>query len=176
MFELTGQIQNLSFDFKSGKPVLTLLINEKTDASACFDKLSGAEKIAVKIDKYREKRSLNANAYAWKLITEIGNELNAGKDEIYLKMLKRYGQSDLISVLEHIPIQDYVKYYDEAGESKLNGKLFKHYKVYKGSSEFDTREMSIFIDGIVSEAKELGIQTKTPNELAELKSLWRNEQ
>lgn len=175
MFELTGNIQNLSLDFKTGKPVLTLVINEKNDVSACYDSLSGAEKIAVKIDKYREKRSLNANAYAWKLITEIGNVLNAGKDEIYFKMLKRYGQSDLISVLSHIPIQDYVKYYDEAGESKLNGKLFKHYKVYKGSSEFDTREMSIFIDGIVSEAKELNIQTKTPNELAEIKSLWRAE-
>ena len=176
MFELTGNIQNLSLDFKTGKPVLTLIINEKKDVSDCFDKLSGVDKIAVKIDKHREKRSLNANAYAWKLITEIGNVLNAGKDEIYLKMLKRYGQSDLISVLEHIPIQDYVKYYDEAGESKLNGKLFKHYKVYKGSSEFDTLEMSIFIDGIVSEAIELNINVKTPDELAEIKSLWRTEQ
>ena len=87
-------------------------------------------------------------------------------------MLKHYGQSEIISVLAHIPIHEYVKYCEEAGESALNGKLFKHYKVYKGSSEFDTREMSIFIDGIVSEAKGLGIQTMTPNEIAKLKSLW----
>jgi hypothetical protein len=32
--------------------------------------------------------------------------------------------------------------------------------------------MSIFIDGVVSEAKELGIQTETPNQLAEMKSRW----
>lgn len=113
------------------------------------------------------------NNYAWKLLTEIGNVLRASKDEIYLKMLKRYGQSELISVLSHIPIEHYVKYYEEAGESKLNGKMFTHYRVYKGSSDFDSREMSIFIDGVVSEAKELGIQTETPDEIARMKSLWR---
>jgi hypothetical protein len=47
--------------------------------------------------------------------------------------------------------------------------------VYKGSSEFDTKEMSIFIDGIVSEAKELGIETMTPNEIARLNGLWGAE-
>jgi hypothetical protein len=65
-----------------------------------------------------------------------------------------------------------VKYFEEAGESTLNGKLFKHYKVFKGSSEFDTQEMSIFIDGIVNEAKNLGIQTDTPDQIAKMKALW----
>jgi hypothetical protein len=87
-------------------------------------------------------------------------------------MLKRYGQSEIISVLAHIPIFEYVKYCEEAGESSLNGKLFKYYRVYKGSSEFDTREMSIFIDGIVSEAKELDIPTDTPEQIARIISLW----
>jgi hypothetical protein len=44
--------------------------------------------------------------------------------------------------------------------------------VYKGSSEFDSREMSIFLDGVVSEAKEMGIPTETPNEIARLKAMW----
>lgn len=175
MFELTGRVQNLALDYKTNKIVLSLEINEKMDAIACYNSLL-EDKVAVKVERYREKRSLNANNYAWKLITEIGNKLNASKDEIYLLMLKRYGQSEMFSVLAHIPFGQFVKYYEEAGESKLNGKLFKHYKVYKGSSEFDSREMSIFIDGIVSEAEGLGIQTKTPAQLAELKSLWESGQ
>lgn len=137
-----------------------------------YDELHEAEKLSIKIDRHREKRSLNANNYAWKLLTEIANVLRTSKDEVYLEMLKRYGQSEIISVLAHIPIGEYVKYCEEAGESTLNGKLFKHYKVYKGSSEFDTREMSIFLDGVVSEAKEMGIQTETPEQIARLKSLW----
>jgi len=174
MYEFTGNIQNLAIDFKTGKAVLTLVINEKNDAGKCFDELHGIEKIAVKIDKYRVKRSLNANAYAWLLIGKIADIHRASKEEIYLYMLKHYGQSEIISVLSHIPLAGLVKYYEEVGESNLNGKDFKHYKIFKGSSEFDTREMSIFIDGIVTEAQELGIQTKTPAELAELKSLWEN--
>lgn len=169
--ELTGKITDFGFDMH-GKARITLVLNEKQTAMQAYDDLHEVEKLSVKIDKHREKRSLNANNYAWKLLTEIANRLRADKEEIYLKLLKRYGQSEIISVLAHIPIDGYVKYYEKAGESALNGKLFKHYKVYKGSSEFDTREMSIFLDGVVSEAKEMGIQTETPEQIARLKSLW----
>ena len=169
---VTGKIAGANIDFKTKKPQLLLEINERCDFESLVDEMKDKEKLSVDINPYREKRSLDANAFAWKLIGKIADVLRAGKDEIYLKLLKRYGQSELISVLTHVPIEHYVKYYEEAGHSKLNGKEFTHYRVFKGSSEFDTREMSIFIDGVVSEAKELGIQTETPNKLAEMKSLW----
>ena len=172
MYELSGKIKALDIDFPADKVTLTLTINEDRAAKNLYDELHEAERLSIKIDKWREKRSLNANNYAWKLLTEMGNILRASKEDVYLEMLKRYGQSEIISVLSHIPIGEYVKYCEEAGESTLNGKLFKHYKVYKGSSEFDTREMSIFLDGVVDEAKELGIQTETPEQIAKLKSLW----
>jgi hypothetical protein len=169
---LTGKITGALIDFATGKPKLELSVNEVNDFKQLVDELKDKEKLSLEIKQYREKRSLNANNYAWKLITEIANVLRASKDEIYLLMLKRYGQSEIISVLSHIPIDNYVKYFEEAGESTLNGKLFKHYRVFKGSSEFDSREMAIFIDGIVSEAKELFIQTMTPNQIAEMKAMW----
>lgn len=171
MYELTGKLAyNLSFTAK-GKPIVTMELNEYTPAVRMVDELHD-KVLTVKIDEYREKRSLNANNYAWKLITEIGNKIRQGKDEIYLMMLKRYGQSDMVSVVADVPVKHYFKYYEEAGESTLNGKLFKHYRVYKGSSEFSTLEMSIFIDGIVSEAKDLGIPTDTPERIARMKDLW----
>lgn len=175
MYELSGKIRHVNRDFITGEATLTLSVNEDEALKNLYDELRGAEKLSIKIDKWREKRSLNANNYAWKLLNEMGNKLGASKEEVYLEMLKRYGQSEIISVLSHIPIEKYVKYSEEAGESNLNGKWFKHYKVYKGSSEFDSREMSIFLDGVVGEAKELGIPTETPNEIARLKSLWEAE-
>lgn len=175
MYELSGTIKDFSLDYRSGNALMTLSINEKQSAMNCFDELNAADKLSIKVDKYRVRRSLNANNYAWKLLTEIANVIRADKETVYLTMLKRYGQSEIISVLAHIPIKEYVKYYEEAGESELNGKLFKHYKVFKGSSDFDTREMSIFLDGVVSEAQELDIDTRTPEELANLKSLWGSE-
>ena len=171
MYELTGKLAySLSFTAK-GKPIVTMEMNEYTPAIRMVDELHDAI-LSIKIDKYREKRSLNANNYAWKLITEIGNATRQSKEDVYFLMLKRYGQSDMVSVVADVPVQHYFKHYEEAGESTLKGKLFKHYRVYKGSSEFDTREMSIFIDGIVSEAKDLGIQTDTPDRIAQMKDLW----
>ena len=172
MYELTGFLSTINFSYQSGLPILSFEMDDKQSALVAAEALLG-KRLTIKVDKYKEKRSLNANAYAWQLIGRIGDATRASKEEVYLKMLKDYGQSDLVSVLAHIPVEHYFKYYEEAGKSTLNGKLFKHYRVYKGSSEFDTREMSIFIDGIVSEAKNLGIETMTPNESAKMKDLWR---
>ena len=170
--KVTGKIVGANIDFKTNKPVLMFEVNERNDFEAIVDDLKDKDKLSIEVKPYKQHRSLNANAYAWSLIGQIADIVRAGKDEVYLMLLKRYGQSELISVLSHVPIENYVKYYEEAGESKLNGKDFTHYRVYKGSSEFDTREMSIFIDGVVSEAKDLGIQTETPNRLAEMKARW----
>lgn len=126
----------------------------------------------VKIDKHREKRSLNANAYLWKLVTEIGNVLNKSKEEVYLQMLIDYGQSEMVSILSEIDVKGYFKYYKLAGTSILNGKEFNHYKIYKGSSEYDTKEMSILLNGVVQEAKNLGIKTKDDIELERLIKEW----
>ena len=126
----------------------------------------------VKINKHREKRSLNANAYLWKLVTEIGNILNKSKEEVYLQMLIDYGQSEMVSILSVIDVKGYFKYYKLAGTSILNGKEFNHYKIYKGSSEYDTKEMSILLNGVVQEAKNLGIKTKDDIELERLLEEW----
>lgn len=124
------------------------------------------------VKEYKEKRSLNSNNYAWKLITEIANVMRLSKEEVYLEMLKAYGQSQMVSVLAEIDVSKYFKYYSEAGESILNGKKFRHYRIYMGSSEMDTKQMSILIDGIVQEAKHLDIETLTPAELSRLKEEW----
>ena len=125
------------------------------------------------ISEHHEKRSLNANAYMWALIGKMGDALRLSKEEIYFQMLKDYGQSEVISLLSEINVDGYFKYYEVIGESELKGKLFKHLKIYKGSSEYDTREMSILLDGVIREAESVGIETMTPTEIERLKSEWR---
>lgn len=171
MRELSGKIHGLNLDFATGKTLLTLEINEKSVRQA-YDELKDIEKLSVKLQKYREKRSLDANALCWKLCTEIANVLRADKETVYVEMLKRYGQSDVVSVLSSVDVSHYFKYYGEFGTGYANGKEFTHYKVYKGSSEYDSREMSILLDGIVSEAEELGIPIISKRELTLIKSEW----
>ena len=172
MHELTGTIKDLNTDYQTGKIALTFVVEEKQAAINCYNKLHDAERLTIKVDKHRERRSINANNYAWALLTEIGNVMRLSKDDVYFLMLKRYGQSEMISVKDGIPIGEYVKYCERAGESWLNNTLFKHYRVYKGSSEFTKEEMAVFLDGVVQEAQDLNIDTRTPDEIAKLKDLW----
>ena len=132
----------------------------------------GERRYVAKITEYRKRRSLDANAYCWALIGKIADALRTGKDEVYLDMLRRYGQSEIVSVQEGISPEGYFKYYDVEGYGEVKGKRFVHYKVYKGSSEYDSREMAILIDGMISEASEMGIETATPQELARMKREW----
>ena len=49
-----------------------------------------------------------------------------------------------------------------------DGKMYRTYTVLAGSSTYDTKEMSELINGLVSECKEQGIETLTPDELARM--------
>lgn len=121
---------------------------------------------------HRDKRSRNANAYAWELIGKIADSLRSSKEEVYLNELKKYGQSEIISVVSTIDISGFIKYFEPIGTGHVQGKEFTHYKVYKGSSEYDTREMSILIDGIIQDAEELDIETLPPAKVEMLKEMW----
>ena len=130
------------------------------------------------VKEHKEKRSLTANAYAWCLIGKIADALRTSKDEVYFEMLKRYGQSEVFSILSTVDVSGAFKYYEKFGEITLFDDLTQewvymtNYRVFRGSSEYDSREMAILIDGIISEAKELDIETLPPHEVERLKEMW----
>lgn len=133
--------------------------------------------LSVEVKKYRKKRSLDANSYAWVLMSKMADVLRTSKEEVYIKMLERYGQREeqLLSVVTEAVDMIYRatdNHCTEVGKSELNGKEFTHLAILIGSSKYNTKEMSILIDGIVSECKELGIETMTPNEILRLKEEW----
>lgn len=137
--------------------------------------LSQDREKTFEVKPYHPKRSLNANAFCWHLCNEMANVLRTSKDEVYQEMLKRYGQSKVISVLSDIDISRFVKYYEEIGKGHVQGKEFTHYRCFIGSSEYDSREMAILIDGIVDEAKELGIDTLPTTAVERMKALWQGQ-
>lgn len=128
--------------------------------------------LKVIITKFFEKRSLNANSYAWHLITELANVMRISKEEMYFLKLKDYGQSELVLITNKANPTKYFKYFSEEGCTKVKGKDYVWYKVYKGTSEYDRREMSIFIDGLVQDCKEQDIETKPKAEIESLLKEW----
>ena len=67
------------------------------------DLLSDKKVKVCAISHYRQKRSLNANSYAWEILSKIADVLRVSKEEVYLTMLKRYGQSLIVSVQDKLP-------------------------------------------------------------------------
>jgi len=173
--ELIFSKGHITRDFTGDYHVTVIVSKDQEHNMEPLNDLLTDDKVKVcKIDHYRKKRSLNSNSYAWALITQIADKLRADKEEIYLQMLKRYGQSSIVSVVEEATetFEKSVKYSERFGESNLNGKNFIHIKVYMGSSEFDSRQFSIFLDGVVSECKLLGIQTLDEIEIKRLVEEW----
>ena len=167
---MKGRIKDLGFGMMGDLTVTLSLPRQHADS---LKKLMDAD-IEADIKKFREKRSLSQNAYAWTLITKIAQSVNPpmNKEEVYIEMLKRYGQGGIISVQKD-KADDVIRafdYYIPKGEGQINGKEFLHLMVYVGSSQYDTKEMATFISGIVEEAKDLGIETLTPDEIARLRN------
>ena len=131
----------------------------------------------IEIKEHKEKRSKNANDYSWVLQDKIAKALNRRIDDIHKEMVLQYGVIEVLSIWK--PAFESAKrvfdYYEIKGESAVNGKEFIHVKAGIGTHLYNTAEMSKFIEGVVQEAQSLGIETKTPNEIAEMMSLWETQ-
>ena len=164
---MRGIVKSTYFDYITTKQMVvieTSLVYEEK-----LRKLIGKE---IDFDKHRELRSLQANAYCWKLCTQIAEVLGTTKEEVYLKELKRYGQSLLIPVAKDSKPNGYFKYYEFEGRRLLNNREVDFYKVFKGSSDYDSKEMSVLLDGIVQDAKELNIETLEDIKIKEMIDMW----
>lgn len=169
--KLTGASRTLD-----GKGII-LTFEVDSSVSGQIENMKKDDLLRIRATKYKQKRSLDANAYAWVLMTKIANhpDIASSKENVYEEMLQKYGafyedDAGYITVtvrkeVDMSKIEGHWKYI------KDNGK-FASYLMIKGSSEYDTAEMSHFIDRIVEEAKELGIETETPDELARMKQEW----
>ena len=124
----------------------------------------------VAIKKYRKKRSLDANAYMWIILQKISEKVNSSKEEIYREIIKRVGRFE-ITPIKNEAVDRWIKDWNDKGiawhseplRSKLDG--YTTTINYYGTSTYNTKEMSIVINEVVFEAKELGIETMAPQEL-----------
>lgn len=141
--------------------------NAKAIIQWLFDQ-QDADKL-YEIKEKKSKRSLTANAYYWSLLNQLASVMRMDNQECHFLMLKRYGQYEVVSIRSDVSIHGYFRYYEEIGKGKVNGKEFTHYKIYKGSSQMDSKEFAVLLDGVRSECEEVGIPTLTKTEVERLK-------
>lgn len=173
---MRGRLVDLSMGMNR-KQRITIEVDR--DFRADFDRLKDAE-LDVEVKKHRNRRSLSANAYFHVLVNKIAAERGDGDEPTKAALVVEYGalakDADGLTVGFKLPatvdvstIYPYVKCFDTREE---NGKLFKCYLVYKQTHLMDSKEMARLIDGAIEVAKELGIETDTPEQLARYKEDW----
>ena len=181
MFSFKGNIKDMVRTFEN-EAIITITTNA---SNLSWEELKGLEdaKNGLKIDisKWREKRSLDSNAYAWVLLDKIAEKTRNTKENIYREIIKRVGVFEILPIKD-VAVESFIKRWqskglgwvcDNLGSSpKLKG--YTKIVAYYGTSTYDTKEMSRFIDEVVSEAHELGIQTLDEKYLESLIKTWCN--
>ncbi|MBR4406029.1 MAG: hypothetical protein IKT30_06615 [Bacteroidaceae bacterium] len=132
--------------------------------------------VDIEIKEHKERRSLNANAYFHRLVDELRQALRISFAACKNQLITSYGQIEYIGD-NMATIKTNITPEEMLEVETLHCKLISvadedgvfWYRVYRGTHTYDTKEMSILIDGTVEECKAQGIETMTPNELERLK-------
>ena len=185
--QTTGNIIALSKDWATNK----LLINLQVDDCPTEEvqSLAQCEKLSIEIKKYRKKRSLDSNGYYWQLLTKLAEVVGTSKPYMHNRMLRKYGQTAFLdgkTVFLVIPDTDeaennaleaetfHIKPTSQVKEGK-DGVMYRTYTMLRGSSDYNSYEMSKLIDGLVAECKENGIETLPQHELDGMKEQWKGD-
>lgn len=181
--ECKGRLTDVTRDWTTGKFRVSFEVED--DISGQIDGMRD-KTLRLTAKQWRDKRSLDSNAYYWVLLSKLAESIKISKPRAHNIMLREYGQVELF---------DGSRYYaripdtEEAANDVLerttfhlrptsqvvegnDGIWYRTYVLLKGSSNYDTAEMTHLLDGLISECKTLGIETATPEELERMKQLY----
>lgn len=165
--EFKGRIASMFRDLVTGNWNVTFSTNQNIEEA--LQTFSGKE-MDVKLKQHREKRSLDANAYYWCLLTKLARIHGWSNAEAHNRMLRDYGQYERVEgQLIAVPLPDT----DQTEREILNkmeyhlalspkitimkGQTKRIYLLLRGSSTYNTEEMARLISGLIDECRWSGI-------------------
>lgn len=160
---MRGRIIDFSVGFNR-KQRITLEVDG--DFRHQYDALKDKD-VEVRISQWKDKRSLNANAYFHALVNEIARVCKATDTEIKRNLVLEYGvvardingQIVGFKLPPSVEVDDIYPYTRLHSQVVENGKTFNCYLLYKRTADLNTAEFSRLLEGAIQEAKELGIET-----------------
>lgn len=131
------------------------------------------------IKEHKAKRSLNQNSYYWVMLAKVAEKSSISRNRCHNEMLASYGQDEYVDDrLVYVTIPDNEKAEREAMESETyhlrptssvmdgnDGMLYRVWVMLRGSHTYNTAEMRRLLEGMIEEAKQLGIETLPEEEL-----------
>jgi len=140
--------------------------------------IANDKKLDAEIKVHRERRSLDSNSYCWVLCQKIAEVIGSTKELVYQKTVRDVGQFEIVPIKDEA-VERWIEVWKGKGlgwfaevmeDSKLPG--YKKIISYYGSSVYNQREMSVLINEIVQQCKELGIETLTKEEIESMNKKW----
>lgn len=133
------------------------------------------------VKMHRNKRSKDANAYMWQLADKIAIEIGITKEEVYRSHIKEVGVFTDVQIMASA-LQSLKQGWKHNGIGWFADTIqiipnqvvenMAIVRLYYGSSTYDTKQMARLIDNMVQEAKQLNIETLTPDELERMVKQW----
>lgn len=177
--QTTGIITDIGIDYNTRKTKISLLLDTKE--LDIVERLKNEKKLNVELKKWFKKRSLDANAYCWKLCDLIAKELSKDgtivvKEKIYQDSLLQIGTYEPM-IIEEKAYENFKRIWEKQGLGFLIQEVSKKDKCvkvhcYYGSSTYDSKEMSLLIKVLVDLAKVLNLETKPQQEINSLLKEW----
>ena len=165
--EFKGKISSAFRDIVTGKWNLTFSTDQNVAEAA---QIFSGKDIDVKLKRHKEKRSLDANAYYWCLLTKLARIHGWSNAEAHNRMLRDYGQYEQVEgqlIVVPLPDTDQTERevlnkmeYHLALTSKITIMKDETKRVYlllRGSSTYNTEEMARLISGLIEECRYSGI-------------------
>ena len=175
--ESKGKVISIARDMDGGVLLTTSLSGVNWHELESIDKNTDYR---IKIEKWRNKRSLDANSYFHVLVGKIADAVGTSKPYTKNLLIHRYGQRETMEdgtpamVKTNIPENVVLEWEENHWFPCRHDGDTTFYWVYRPTHLYNTREMSILIDGAISEAKNIGgIEVLPPHELEKMKGEWK---
>ena len=112
----------------------------------------------------------------WELISQIADRSGLRQNDVYRQAIREAGAWFTFKV-KNSEYDRFCKTWEQNGvgwwcEIEASGSFETMCRAYRGTSSYNSLEMSKLIDWVVEEAKWHGIETETPEQLARRKAEW----
>ena len=170
--EVKASLKDIGRSYIDNKTTFTF----ETESMTAAEELERMQNVDLRVNvvKYRKKRSLSANALFWSCVGKIANATRADKWDVYLQLLKDYGKYTYIvcrpSMVDAVRSQ-----WRESmvwNSVDVNGEEAVQMLCFFGSSSYNTKEMSVLIDGAIETMKELGLDLPMPQDIKTALEQW----
>ncbi len=162
---------------KDGSTWITIKVEDAAQARK-FATQNADKPLRVKITRWKEKRSLSANSYAWRLLGLLSEKLGLPPEEIYWNIIPDVGGNYITMT---IPLEELDMFRRTWGKNGIGWRVdiigaagpgLVDIKAHYGSSVYDKATMGRLIDLIIQECREQGIEYLPPDKLAAMLEEW----